>query len=316
MGVNNTQATQYAKLYNKEYNECWEDQQKDVKKTYEQIFTCVDVAANSDMANEIKGFEHGGFGPFSQRTSYREALPEDDITLGNDYCWSYNEFSKRIVIAKATGRTVRATLKDPISDITKKLLKAAYKDINKAGADLFNNPQNYVGGDGQALFSTAHTCSAKWSSNTTWSNLKTTDYDLTHDNMILAKKFFKQQLDLTGSKTEEQPSLLLVPDALEGMAFEITKSIYNRDNANMQVNQFGNIQHLCWSYIDDYATAASSNWFLLGDKSDHGLYMWFLEKPGTKVWYDENTKCVYLDCIFDYAVGYKHPRNVMNLRGY
>lgn len=319
MGSNVNQETQYLKFYNKTYNDAFSDLEKTVKKPYEAFFTIEDATRNSMDAVEEKGFSFGGFGDFQERNSFNESIPEDDITIGWDYSIKYKEKGKRIVIGKSTSKTIRKELDEALTDVTKGLMDAAYKAINKAAADLFNNYAAHVGGDSKALFATNHPIKrtdGSWTGSKTWSNLKTTSYTLNHDNIVEALIDFDSQLDLDGSFGGVEPKYLIYPIGLAGQANTALGSIYNSSNANQQVNQTDQLIPIKWKELANYSTRSQSAWYLSSGKEDNGLIIKFLTRPGVEIWENKDNKTIVSDCLFDFAVGYKKPRNVLRCQGY
>lgn len=131
------------------------------------------------------------------------------------------------------------------------------------GADVLNSGFTYndsVGGDGVALFSTAHPIDGG-----TYANRPTVDVDLNEASLLNAmigvRVNFKDQ---AGLKMYSRARKLVVPPQLEPVAIRLTKTELRPGTANNDVNAIHTTAGgLPEGYIvNDYLTSATA-WFLL-----------------------------------------------------
>ena len=138
-------------------------------------------------------------------------------------------------------------------------------------ASLFNNAfsASYVGSDSVALCSASHPIN-KDKSTTYYDNLDTTP--LSYSAVIAA---IKAGAAMTNDRELPRPIMydtILVPTALQDVAFEVTKSVLKPDTANNNAN-FLNGKGLN-IVIDPYLTD-TNNWFMIDSAQAKQHLLWF-----------------------------------------
>ena len=153
-----------------------------------------------------------------------------------------------------------------ISDAVTKLAKSARETQEQAAMDVFNNGfTSETTPDGQPLFDTGHLTPT---GSITIANKPSTDVDLSFTSLSDALSSFKKAFrGDSGIYQMIMPKILLVPTELELAAKQIVGSAQQAGSQNNDINPFHNdLMVVSSPHLTD-----SDAWFLVSDKSDHGL---------------------------------------------
>lgn len=178
-----------------------------------------------------------------------------------------------------------------------------YKEIQSA--NVLNNAQTYdpqVGGDGQALCSTAHPYDGG-----TWSNTFATQLDLNENSLIQACLNIRSQfVDEAGLKIYARAQKLVVPVALTAVAERLMKTELQPDTANNTVNALLTMPGGIKEYsINDYLTSNYA-WFV--KTNIDGLVMMERVPFEADMWVDNNTDNVLIKGYERYIPSYNDGR--------
>lgn len=145
------------------------------------------------------------------------------------------------------------------------------------GANVLNNgfgvDASHVGGDGLALFSTAHTTV----SGVTFQNRPTADADLSEAAIEQAVIDIGAMIDEAGLKVKVIPKKLIIPRQLEFTAQRILMSPLRVDTANNDINALKSMGVLPEGFRKNHYLTSAKAWFIKTDCPD-GLVM--LEREG------------------------------------
>ncbi len=160
---------------------------------------------------------------------------------------------------------------------SKFLAKSMFQLKENLGANVLNNgfsvDPNHIGGDGLALFSTAHTTI----SGVTYQNRPTADADLSEAALETAVIDLGNMIDEAGLKISVKPRKLIVPRQLQFTAEKILNTPLQTNTANNTINAIVMQRSIPEGYrINHYLTGAKA-WFLKTDCED-GLVM--IEREG------------------------------------
>ena len=125
----------------------------------------------------------------------------------------------------------------------------------------------------------------------------------------------KKQLDSAGNKIMIKPKILLVPSELEYSAYEILKSTYLADVSTNNLSSIGPngryiIEPMSWEYLTD-----SDAFFMLSDKMDHELHMFWAKRPEIRQEIDFKTDVALTRILARWDVGYSDWRGVCGTTG-
>jgi hypothetical protein len=172
-------------------------------------------------------------------------------------------------------------------------------------ANILNDGTTYnatVGGDGVALFSTAHPMDGG-----TWANRFSTDLDLSESALeqgtINIRSNFKNE---AGLRINAMPRKLVVPVALQFTAERLIKSELRPGTANNDVNAMRTSEGGIREYIvHDYLTSARA-WFVMTNID--GLALWERRKFETQMFTDDFTDNLYVKASERYIPMHHDPR--------
>ncbi len=156
-------------------------------------------------------------------------------------------------------------------------LMESFKETEEIyAANVFNTGTTYnaaVGGDGVALFSTAHPIDGA-----TIGNRPSPDVDLNESSLLNAAISIRSTwLDNAGLKIHARGRKLVVPPSLEPIAIRLFRSELRPGTANNDVNAVQGMNEsfkegfMVWDYL-----TSSYAWFLL---TNHDGLIWFNRKP-------------------------------------
>lgn len=176
------------------------------------------------------------------------------------------------------------------------------KEVN--GAAVFNNgfSASFPGGDGVALFSTAHPIDTG-----TYANTPTVQTDLNEASLqdaIVTVSLFRDQAGLI---TMTKPTKLIVPSQLQFTADRILHSQFRTGTANNDINAIYNIGAVPQGYRVNHFLTDTNGWFLLTD-APNGLKHYMREALETDVFTDFTSKNLLASAIERYSFGWSNPR--------
>ena len=178
-----------------------------------------------------------------------------------------------------------------------------FKEIQAAA--VLNNAATYdqtIGGDGQALASTAHPYDAG-----TWANTFTTQLDLNESSLIQACLNIRSQfVDEAGLKINARAQKLIIPVALTAVAERLLKTELQPDTANNTVNAMLTMPAGIKEYtVNDYLT---SNFAWYVKTNIDGLVMMERIPFEVDMWVDNQTDNVLIKGYERYIPTYNDPR--------
>lgn len=183
-------------------------------------------------------------------------------------------FSKTYVAKTvATGyRISKETVDDGkfsfIERATASFSKGMYEVTELDAAAIFDDGFTVAGYDGVPLFSTAHPLEN--GGGAVGVNRPTDPSELSVTSFRELRNIMQDTVNEDNQKVRYSPQWLVVPHQLQDVAMEIVKSAYNPENGNNAINTLYNTVTTLpggfWNYLD-----SDTAWFLMGDKSEHGL---------------------------------------------
>lgn len=196
-----------------------------------------------------------------------------DNNAGQRYVWNAESFEVGLGYA-ITRKAIADNLYKSEFNPTNLQLTQSFKEFKEVqAANIFNNGTVYdqtIGGDGQALFSTAHPVDGA-----TVSNTFTTALDLNESSLLQGMLNVRANwLNEAGLKIHARAEKLLVPIALEPVAIRLTKTELRPGTANNDVNAIlttsGGLPggYMVWDYL-----TSNFAWFLLTNSAQDNLLM-------------------------------------------
>ncbi len=176
------------------------------------------------------------------------------------------------------------------------------KEVN--GASVLNNgfSASFPGGDGVALFSTAHPIDTG-----TFSNTPSVQTDLNESSLqdaIVTISLFRDQAGLI---TMTKPEKLIVPSQLQFTADRLLHSQFRTGTANNDINAIYNIGCVPQGYRVNHFLTDTNAWFLLTD-APNGLKHYVREKLETDVFTDFTSSNLLAKAIERYSFGWSNSR--------
>lgn len=216
----------------------------------------------SDKAYE-QDTSMSGYGQLEE-TAELENIKYEDTVPGWEVTYTHKKFAKGASISQEM-------IDDEKWGMVKKrpaaLARSKMMTLEQAGADVFNfgfvagggGKAKFNGGDGQALFSTAH---VNRPGDITQSNKITTA--LTQSSLQVATLAMRKRKNTKGQIVEYMPAKLLVPTELQYVAQIILKTAQATTNNNNDINpMYNTLELIVWPYL----TSATA-WFVIGDDND------------------------------------------------
>ena len=178
------------------------------------------------------------------------------------------------------------------------------KEVN--GAAVLNNGFNaaFPGGDGVALFSTAHPIDTG-----TFANTPAVQTDLNEASLQDAITAISQLRDQAGLITMTKPVKLIVPPQLQFTADRLLHSQFRTSTANNDINAIYNIGAVPGGYKVNHFLTDVNAWFLCTD-APNGLKHYVREKLETDVFTDFTTSNLLAKAIERYSFGWSNSRGM------
>lgn len=234
-------------------------QYKDIPRLYDKVF---DTGTSNMAVERVASMRYLGIA----------ALKNDGAATtfdnGPGEVYVYNQEHKGVGIGYAITRNAidDNLYKAQFTPSNLGLMKSVNQYKELLGADILNSGATYntqVGGDGVALFSTAHPVNG-----TTVANRPTVDVDLNEASLLAAQAAIRANFrDNAGLRMMARARKLVVPISLEPVAIRLLKSEMrpgtNDNDVNAILSVSGGIPegHL----VHDYLTSNFA-WFLLSDQ--------------------------------------------------
>jgi len=182
---------------------------------------------------------------------------------------------------------------------------AQFKEIQ--AANVFNSGTTYdpsIGGDGQALFSTAHPYDMG-----TWANTFSTQLDLNESSLLQACININSTfVDEAGLRINATAKKLVIPPALEPVAARLLKSELRPGTANNDINAIrqmssGITDYMVWHYL-----TSNYSWYI--PTSVEGLLYFDRIAYDSDMWVDNVTDNILVKGRERYCFAYRDPRSM------
>lgn len=227
-----------------------------------------------------------------------------DNAAGDRYVYNQEHIELGLMYA-ITRRAIEDNLyKDQFDPSNLGLMESFSQTKEILGADILNSGDTYdpnVGGDGVALFSTAHPIDTG-----TWANRPTTDVQLNEaalENAQIAIRYFPDQ---AGLRVLARGKMLIVPPQLKYVATRLLMTELRPGTANNDVNalKWGN-DYAEGFQVMDFLTSASA-WFVRTDKK--GLLYLQRRTFDTDMQVDFTTQNLMVAATERFSFNYFNPR--------
>ena len=274
---------------------------------FSQVFN----VENSTKAVETD-YRMGGFGMWDKKDSAGSIQYEDPTdTLPLQYI--HEEFSKGFTVER---KFIDDEQYGTIKKWTKSLARGARATIETNAANIFNNAFTTNGFDGAPLISNSH---KRLDGGTMSNRLQATDGAssadalLTDANLKAALVQMRRQVDDKGLLIQVQPSLLVIPPALQFVAQTLVHSTVisstGKGSNNTDKNTLPNLQIV----VMDYFTS-NTNWFLIDPTVAELNFFWRrkLEFGNTE---DFDTMQAKYRGYMRFSVGYSDYRGIFGSLG-
>ena len=182
---------------------------------------------------------------------------------------------------------------------------AQFKEIQ--GANILNNATTYdasIGGDGQALCSTAHPYDMG-----TWANTFSTQLDLNESSLLQACINIEGTfVDEAGLRINAIPEKLIVPTALKPVAERLLKSELRPGTGDNDINAIRSMKGGLTDYMTYHYLTSNYAWFVKSNIK--GLLYFDRVAYDTDMWTDNVTDNVLIKGRERYTFSYRDPRSL------
>lgn len=210
----------------------------------------VSAVKTSTRAYEESAY-YAGLGNLSRKPE-GEPIQYDELVQGPTKRWTHTVYA---LGARMTEELIEDSLYPEIGEmetISRELGTSAKETLNVLSFDMYNNgtaTTSHTGGDGLALFTTAHTALRGG----TWSNLLSPGADLSAVTLQTMIQNFETTKDDTGKYQLIRPKQILVNPANEWKVKELLQSTYDPESPNNAVNvlRSRNLQPIVTPYYTD-----------------------------------------------------------------
>lgn len=232
--------------------------------TYTKVFNVMKSTKAKEIDNSL-----GGLGIIPE-VGELEPITYEDFEMGYEKEYRHIKYALGYVVSQelVEDDQYKKIIKRP-----KALANSAGYTVDRKCVDIFNygfGTTYFTGGDGQALFSTAHPLKGGG----TYANKPSTGAALTVSSLQAAIVNMRLTPDDKGNILSHTPKILLVPTSLANKAVELLNSKLLADTGNNNINSIAeleNIVPIVWHTLTD-----QNNWFLLG--KDHLLNFYWRKK--------------------------------------
>lgn len=256
----------------------------------------------------IDSFDMVGFGPLAKKGELAPTMLDEPIKIPG---------VRFIPDAFALGFLVSEEMReDEQYGVTNQLAGALGRSARITaelyGHDVLNNgfsASKYVGRDGLALFSTAHTLAGTGG---TYANTPGVAVDISEAAIEAGIASFDNMVDDRGITTEMSASILLVTPGDRMLAKRLLNSSGMPGTANNDINPLA----------DEGLTLMVSNWltdpdawFLLAPASESPIKFYWRKQPDTKTWDDDNADGTFHKIKQRHATGFDDWRGAYGSPG-
>ena len=266
-----------------------------------------DVRGSDAKYEKVTGF--AGFGMLVQKNEGSDLTPDDPIQ-GYDTTFTHVGYG-------LYARVTKEMQDDDQYDVIRKLPGALSNSVGRTkeyyGAYIFNNmftaaSPHTSGGDGQYLGATSHPLTGGG----TYQNILSSAADLGISSLEEALYTLRLTQGDRGEVLELEPKYLVVPPQLERVGWELLQSVGRPDTANRADNwmKTQNLTLIVWSKLTD-----SDAWFLLTDKSQHGLVFYNRLDLETDSDRDFKSKDFMYSVFTRFSVGWTDWRGIFGTPG-
>lgn len=281
-----------------------EEEHEEYQSVCEQIFNVGDMQNGIAQTTQVSSLAPAG------EVGEGEEINQDRVYAGYSKTYKARKFG---ILLSTSQEAIDDQRYDSISKNARKLGRAMASATEIDAAAIFNNGFSSNGLDGVPLFSRVHPLLAPGAG--TSSNQLATDADLSTTSVKDMITVMKKQLDSAGNKIMIKPKILLVPSELEYSAYEILKSTYLADVSTNNLSSIGPngryiIEPMSWEYLTD-----SDAFFMLSDKMDHELHMFWAKRPEIRQEIDFKTDVALTRILARWDVGYSDWRGVCGTTG-
>ena len=197
------------------------------------------------------------------------------------------------------------------SRYTKALARSMANTKQITAANVINNgfSSTYPGGDGVALFSTAHPTIAG-----TFQNTLTTQADLNETSLEQALIDIANLTDERGLKIAAQGEKLIIPTALQFTADRLMKSAGRVGTSDNDINAIRNMGMVPQGYVVNHFITDTNSWYIKTDVPNGMKY--FERSPiRTSMEGDFETGNVRYKARERYSFGWSDPRGIYGSAG-
>jgi len=242
----------------------FDDKFKEIPEVYSSIFHVANSSVDVERDSAVTGF-----GLLTQTAEGSPITYDDPISM-YDVSYVHLKYTKGFKVSEELVEDDRYNI---IKKKPKALARAARRQAEYLGAQVFNNAFSAgTGGDAKYLCSISH---PRADGGTAQSNANASGVTLTEPNLNTGILAMRGQLDDRGQVISMKADTLVVPPALEKIAFEITKSGMRSGTANNDGNYYsGKLKVISWDWLSSAAGGSDTAWVLM-DSSQHELnYFW------------------------------------------
>ena len=239
-----------------------------------------------------------------------EEIPQQRVYPG--YSTTYK--SKKYGLLLSTSQEVIDHEKwDSISKNPKRMARAMASTIEIVAANVLNTAFSTNGSDGVPMISASHPLLSPGAG--LGSNIISSAADLSTTSIKDLLTVLRKTLDTSGNRIQIKAKNLVVPPELEFAAWEILKSVYLADSPNNNLSSIGpqsdyRITPVVWNYLTD-----ADAFFLMGDKEDHEINLYYDKKPEVKSAMDFKTDTALTRMLCRFTVGYSDWRGIVGSAG-
>lgn len=236
-------------------------------------------------------------------------IPYETIPAGLERTYVHKEFAKGFTVER---KFIDDEQYNVIEKMPKDLARAGRYKVETDGASLFNNAFTNTGYDGKPLISAEHpllnTTAETVHGTGKCSNLVTGA--LSDTTLKTALQLGRKQVDEAGKLIQFQFDTLIVPPALEYLAYELINS---SQKVNTDYNDVNSLKGRLKIVVLDFLTSDTA-WFIT-DSKRHQLNWFWRVKPEFKREEDFDTLVHKYRGYMRYSYGYSDYRGIIGSTG-
>lgn len=257
------------------FRKIFTDATRELDYKYSSILNVERSTKNIEKSSSVSGLQQ------LAEVGEGEAVTADTIYQGYDTTYTHRKFGRKTTI---TEEMVEDDQYREIKSRAMGLASALNRTVEQSAADLLNygwtagggGKSTFLsGGDGQALFATAHPRSDGGASQS-----NSTTMDLAEDSLETILVNMRATLDDRGELMLVKPDTIILPPALEKEASILLGTTARVGTANNDINPYkGRLNMVVWDFIGAAAGGSDTAYFVV-DKGFHKL-MWFWRRSQT-----------------------------------